>query len=181
MLRSLCFIIDVLVYEQNKKINEHLINTLEHNDIRTNILFTSSIHENRDTFYGKSKLDSTSYFQDICNLWNKDFVKLIFPNIFGPFAKPNHTSVVATFCNDVILNKKSIINNVDLELIYVDQAINSILNFKEKKDFSKCRVNLLDLHKRIQNLYEQYCQNESIILKDTLDVQLFTTLKSHII
>ena len=169
-----------LVYDENEKINKHLMNVLEEYNFKPNILFTSSIHENKDTFYGKSKRDSSRYLKNICDSWNKKFVKLVFPNIFGPYAKAYHTSVVSNFCNDIIENKKSIINNVDLELLYIDSVIDAILNFESKKIFKTQIVNLHELHNRIKSLYQQHQQNTKITLNDNLDRQLFITLKSYI-
>lgn len=169
-----------LIYEENKKINQHLINVLNFHSLKSNILFTSSIHENSDTFYGKSKRDSTLYFKDICKSWNKEFIKITFPNIFGPFAKPYHTSVVANFCSDIIQNKKSHINNVDLEIIYVKKAVNAILNFQSINVFETQKINLKELYNKINHIYKMHTIKNSITLEDTLDAELFITLKSYL-
>lgn len=169
-----------LVYYENKKINDHLIDVLNYHNLKSNILFTSSIHEERDSFYGKSKKDGSIYLKTICDNWDKKFVKMVFPNIFGPYAKPYHTSVVSNFCNDIISNKKSRINNVDIDFIYIDQVIKAILNFKSENNFKTIKINLTDLHRRIENLHKQYIFKSKIVLQDTLDVKLFNTLKSYI-
>lgn len=169
-----------LIYSENEKINKHLIEILNNHHLKSNILFTSSIHENADTFYAKSKKNSSVYLKNICKSWNTDFAKLIFPNIFGPFAKPYHTSVVANFCSDIINDKQSKINNVDLGLLYVDEAVKAILQFKSKSTFSTESINLVQLHQRIKNLYDSFSKNNTLVLNDSLDIKLFNTLKSYI-
>ncbi|WP_181374600.1 NAD-dependent epimerase/dehydratase family protein [Polaribacter aquimarinus] len=169
-----------LIYDENIKINQHLIDVLNNHNLKSNILFTSSIHENKDTFYGRSKRKSSSTLQYTCKDWGTKFVKIVFPNIFGPFAKPNHTSVVANFCSDIIYGKKSFINDVDLNLLYVDFAVEAILNFKSKEEFTTHKVNLLDLHKKLKNYYNLYKDEKPIVLNSKFDFQLFTTLKSYL-
>lgn len=169
-----------LIYDENIKNNEHLISTLNTHNLQTNILFTSSIHENKDTIYGKSKRESSRTFKRICDEWNANFVKIVFPNIFGPYAKPYHTSVVANFCKDIITNNKSYINNVDLDLLYIDSAVEAILNFKSKDKFLTQKVNLLNLHAKLKNYYIMYKEGKNIVLNSKLDFQLFTTLKSYL-
>ncbi|WP_299017186.1 NAD-dependent epimerase/dehydratase family protein [uncultured Polaribacter sp.] len=168
-----------LIVNENIKINTHLIETLKKFNLKSNMLFTSSIHEKKDTFYGESKRHSSDYLKNICEEWETEYVKLVFPNIFGPFAKPYHTSVVANFCNDIILEKKSIINNVDFELIYINKAINAILQFRNNVNFNTQKIHLLKLHEKIYNLYHQYISNKSLIIKSSFDFELLTTLKSY--
>jgi UDP-2-acetamido-2,6-beta-L-arabino-hexul-4-ose reductase len=169
-----------LVYKKNYKIDNHLIDTLNKYNLTSDILFTSSIHETKDTFYAKSKRDSTKFLKKVCDDWNREFIKLTFPNIFGPYAKPNHTSVVANFCNNIVLNKESFINDVNFEMIYIDQAIKSILEFKSKEKFETQKINLFDLYIKIQSLYDSYKKDRRVELKSNLDIQLFYTLKSYI-
>lgn len=169
-----------LIYEENEKINKHLVAVLNYHKIKSSILFTSSIHEINDTFYGKSKRDSSVFLKEVCAGWGTDFVKLVFPNIFGPFAKAYHTSVVSNFCNDIIDNRKSNINNVNLELLFIDEVIKAILNFKSKDKFKTQKVYLPELYNKIKVIHQQYVQNDIVVLKDKLDIQLFTTLKSYI-
>lgn len=172
---------EYLVYEENEKINKHLIAVLKEHNLKSNILFTSSIHEKNDSYYGKSKKDGSIYLKYICDSWKKEFVKIIFPNVFGPFAKAYKTSVVSNFCNDIITGKESTINNVDLELIYIDEVIKAILKFKNVENFQTNKINLKELHRKINLIYNMYKSGDEIILKSTFEMQLFITLKSYII
>jgi hypothetical protein len=87
---------------------------------------------------------------------------------------------VSNFCNDIIYDRISNINDVNLELLYVDEVIKAILNFKPKEKFKTQNVNLPELYKRIKNLHQLYIEKDKIVLNDDLDIQLFTTLKSYI-
>ena len=70
--------------------------------------------------------------------WSKKskgiFTGLIIPNVFGPFSKPNYNSVIATFCYN-LNNKKNVKVDIDnkLNLIYVDDLVNNILNIIDNK------------------------------------------------
>lgn len=52
------------------------------------------------------------------------------PNTFGKWQKPNHNSVIATFCNNTALGLPIIINdpNVSLELLHIDDLIDAFVN-----------------------------------------------------
>ena len=169
-----------LVYDKNKIINESLVNLMNEIGLTSNILFTSSIYEEGDSVYGRSKKEGGNYLEMICAEWNTSFEKIVFPNLFGPFAKPYHTSVVANFCMDIIMQKEGYVNNVELKLLYIQDAVNSILKFKSQSNFSSTSVYLPDLYKTIQRLNTAY-QSDSFDLKLTsrFESQLLSTLSSY--
>lgn len=100
-------------------------------------IYFSSIHYGVDSIYGLSKrynefLLETLGFQD-----KNYFLCLRIPSIFGPGLKPNYVSVVATFCNNLANNLESKIvdGNKSLQLLYVDDLMNTILyKIENRKD-----------------------------------------------
>ncbi|MBT8276148.1 MAG: NAD-dependent epimerase/dehydratase family protein [Bacteroidia bacterium] len=169
-----------LVFENNERINRDIISLLTKAGLNPNILFTSSIHEEGDSFYGRSKKAGSEYLRSVCDSWNKKFEKIVFPNLFGPLAKPYHTSVVANFCQDIITGKESYINDVEISLMYIQDAINSILQLKSKDTFDTTKVFLPDLHRTIKELHLAYHADPfHINIKSKFESQLLSTLTSY--
>lgn len=59
-----------------------------------------------------------------------------FPNLFGKWCKPNYNSVVATFCHNIANDLEITVNDVgaELELLYIDDLINEMLDILENKE-----------------------------------------------
>ena len=87
----------LIIYEKNIELTKKLIVALETTDSKAHLIYSSSIQENRNNFYGKSKKESRVLLSE----WRKknegQFTGLIIPNIFGPFGKPFYNSVISTF------------------------------------------------------------------------------------
>lgn len=86
--------------------------------------------------YGKSKLAGEElFFQYGANTGAKVCVYR-FPNLFGKWCKPNYNSAVATFCNAIAndLDYTVIDSSTELELLYIDDFINEMLDVLEGKE-----------------------------------------------
>lgn len=59
-----------------------------------------------------------------------------FPNLFGKWCRPNYNSAVATFCNAVANDLPYTVNDptVELELLYIDDLVQEMLNCLEGKE-----------------------------------------------
>jgi len=59
-----------------------------------------------------------------------------FPNLFGKWCRPNYNSAVATFCNNIANDLPIQVNdpNVELELLYIDDLVQEMLNCLEGKE-----------------------------------------------
>jgi UDP-2-acetamido-2,6-beta-L-arabino-hexul-4-ose reductase len=171
---------DKLVFEKNEQINRDIVKLLTKAGLKPNILFTSSIHEEGDSFYGRSKKAGAEYLESVCDSWNTKFEKIVFPNLFGPYAKPYHTSVVANFCQDIISEKESFINDVEIKLMHVQEAINAILKFSSKSEFETSTVFLPHLHQTIKKLHVAYHTDPfHMDIKSKFESQLLSTLTSY--
>ena len=59
-----------------------------------------------------------------------------FPNLFGKWCRPNYNSAVATFCNNIANDLPIQVNDasVELELLYIDDLVQEMLNCLEGKE-----------------------------------------------
>lgn len=59
-----------------------------------------------------------------------------FPNLFGKWCRPNYNSVVATFCHNIANDLPIRVNdcNTELELLYIDDLVQEMLDALEEKE-----------------------------------------------
>ena len=69
-----------------------------------------------------------------------------FPNLFGKWCRPNYNRAVATFCNAFANDLPYTVNDpsVELELLYIDDLVNEMLDALEGKEH-RCEFNGLDV------------------------------------
>ena len=69
-----------------------------------------------------------------------------FPNLFGKWCRPNYNSAVATFCNAVANDLPYTVNDpsVELELLYIDDLVDEMLDALEGKEH-RCEFNGLEV------------------------------------
>lgn len=86
------------VYKVNMRLVHQLTDAMEVENVAPCLLFSSSIQEGNGSEYGRCKQEG----RELLELWAKShktgFVGLVFPNLFGPGARPNSHSFIATFC-----------------------------------------------------------------------------------
>ena len=125
-----------LFIKNNIKLTEEICNIIKSNDFNIPLLFSSSIHSNLPTYYGKSKKKAEDLLIDLYKVTNNPVKIFKLPGVFGKWSKPFYNSVVSTFChsiaNDLEINIKD--PNKLIKLIYIDDLVNefilSIKNFK---------------------------------------------------
>ncbi|MDH5717010.1 MAG: NAD-dependent epimerase/dehydratase family protein [Spirochaetia bacterium] len=134
-------------YKTNYNLTEKIIENLIHNEKKP-FVFASSTQAELDNDYGKSK----KMAEDALIAYSKKNKSKVFiyrlTNLFGKWCKPNYNSVVATFCYNIANDLPIQINNKnqEIELLYIDDVINSFKNIltdkKELKDISKIFYNI---------------------------------------
>ncbi len=116
-----------------------LLETLERLGNKCPVMLSSSIQATLfgryDGEYGRSKKAGEELFFDYQERTGAKVYVYRFPNLFGKWCKPNYNSAVATFCYnsanglDIKVNDR----NTNLELLYVDDLVEEMLNLLEGK------------------------------------------------
>lgn len=88
-----------------------------------------------DGEYGRSKLAGENLFFDYAKETGAIVYVYRFPNLFGKWCRPNYNSAVATFCNNIANNLPIQVNDrsTQLELLYIDDLVDEMLNCLEDK------------------------------------------------
>ena len=86
--------------------------------------------------YGKSKLAAEELLLEYRKRYGTKVFIYRFPNLFGKWCRPNYNSAVATFCNNYANDLPITVNdpNVELELLYIDDLVQEMLDALEGKE-----------------------------------------------
>ena len=107
--------------------------------------------------YGRSKKAGEDLFLKYQDETGAKVLIYRFPNLFGKWCRPNYNSAVATFCNNSANDLPIQVNDplVELELLYIDDLVEEMLNALEGKEH-RCEFEGLDVIPSIEGRY-CYC------------------------
>ena len=118
-----------------------LLDTLKACGNRCPVMLSSSIQATLigrygQSDYGKSKLAGEELFFSYGQETGAKVLVYRFPNLFGKWCRPNYNSAVATFCNNIANDLPIQVNDpaVQLELLYIDDLIDEMLDALEGKE-----------------------------------------------
>jgi UDP-2-acetamido-2,6-beta-L-arabino-hexul-4-ose reductase len=118
-----------------------LLDTLRKYDNTCPVMLSSSIQATLigrygESDYGKSKLAGEELFFDYAKESGAKVLVYRFPNLFGKWCRPNYNSAVATFCNNIANDLPITVNDraIELELLYIDDLIEEMLDALENKE-----------------------------------------------
>ncbi len=94
------------------------------------IIFTSSIHTQKNNAYGVSKLNAEKELFEYSKKTNSRVYIFRLPHVMGKWCKPNYNSVIATFCHNIANNIPIEINpqNPKINIVYIDDLIREFYN-----------------------------------------------------
>ncbi|MBO5850897.1 MAG: NAD-dependent epimerase/dehydratase family protein [Clostridia bacterium] len=117
-----------------------LLNTLKKYNNTCPVMLSSSIQATligryANGEYGKSKKAGEGLFFDYAKETGAKVCVYRFPNLFGKWCRPNYNSAVATFCNNIACDLPITVNDrsVELELLYIDDLVQEMLNLLQGK------------------------------------------------
>ncbi|NMC37095.1 MAG: SDR family oxidoreductase [Bacteroidales bacterium] len=181
-----------IIYNTNIELTDKLIHALEHSGKKFHVLFSSSIQEERDNLYGKSKRDCRIRFEEWAKRTDSGFTGLIIPNVFGPFGRPFYNSVVSTFCYQLNQGEKPAIHvDASLQLIYVTELAEliykQIIDNTSGREIKNIRVPhtseilVSEILARLNYFSELYLVDHTFpVLNNRFEQNLFNTFRSYI-
>ena len=117
-----------------------LLDTLQKHKNTCPVMLSSSVQATLEgrfagSEYGKSKLAGEELFFEYAQKTGGQVFVYRFPNLFGKWCRPNYNSAVATFCNNIANDLPITVNDrsVELELVYIDDLIDEMLDLLEGK------------------------------------------------
>lgn len=180
------------VYDTNIKLGNQLVNAMIMEDVHPCVLFASSIQEFDESEYARCKRETREQLSNWAKQHNTGFAGLIFPNLFGPHARPNSHSFIATFCYKLTHGEQPEVlvdNNVSLKFIdnligemvaTMDQLVEEKFNrsVRFQPDFTMKVTKVLDILTHIKQTY--FDNGIEPEIKTDAELYLFSTFKSYI-
>ncbi len=133
----------------NRDFGERLLQTFKKHNNKCPVMLSSSIQATLigryDSDYGRSKKAGEDLFFEYGAQTGAKVMVYRFPNLFGKWCRPNYNSAVATFCHNTANDLPITVNdrNTVLELLYIDDLCNEMLDALENKEHH-CRFDGID-------------------------------------
>jgi len=178
-----------ILHDTNIELAEKLIRALDAAGNTPHVIFSSSTQEHRDNLYGRSKRIGRELLMDWARRRQAPFAGLIIPNVFGPFSRPFHNTVIATFSQQIVDNKEPVIEiDAELSLIYINdlvaliyRAIKERIRLDEWVVEPSFQAQVSKILARLLYFKKTYLQEGMIPdLSDPFDLCLYNTLRSFL-
>lgn len=178
-----------IIYDTNLDLIRKLVAALDEAGNKVHLLFSSSIQEERDNVFGRSKREGRQLLAEWAVRSGGKFTGMIIPNVFGPFGKPYYNSVIATFSHQLTHNEQPRIEvDAQLSLIYIDDLVKTILYIihnrvcdHEFKVTSTDEARVSEILSLLQSFKEQYFEKGILPdLTDPFERNLFNTFVCYI-
>ena len=113
----------------NHRLFGGILDLLKKNNNKCPVLYTSSIQADNGTKYGESKILAEKALKAYGEETGNRVIIYRLTNTFGKWATPNHHSVVATFCYNLVNNIPLTVSNPDIVMnfYYIDDVIDSFI------------------------------------------------------
>jgi len=175
------------IYNTNVCLAERLIESFKRTGFRGQVIFSSSIQEERNNIFGNSKKAARKLFANWANQSGASFHGVIIPNVFGPFGVPFYNSVVSTFCHQLCNNESpKIETDATLNLIYINDLVKNIVELFNTESKENVIIEYTDSLKVSEilglliTLKNKYFENGQIPdFNNQFEINLFNTFRSY--
>lgn len=180
-----------VIYSTNMHLVKKLITSLRKTESKAHIIFASSIQEERDNEYGRSKREGRLKLAKWAKSNGSGFTGLVIPNVFGPFGQPYYNSVISTFSHQLCRDEIPKIDvDAEMNLIYIGELVREIEkvladNLNKVVDYYLIPHNYsIDVTGILNKLsvFKSLYLKEGILppLSESFDLNLFNTFRSYI-
>jgi UDP-2-acetamido-2,6-beta-L-arabino-hexul-4-ose reductase len=178
---------EAAIYNTNVGLAEKLVESFKRTDFKGQVIFSSSIQEERNNTFGNSKKVVRELFTNWENFSEGKFQGLIIPNVFGAFGVPFYNSVISTFCHQLVNNENPIIQtDASLDLIYINDLIKRILDLFGTDTHACINVEHTNSYKVSEILdllikfKTKYLENSQIPnFSNSFEINLFNTFRTY--
>lgn len=170
----------------NISLAERLTEFLRKSGAKPHVVYTSSVHIERDTPYGRSKLQAGQILSNWAAAVRAPFLELVLPNIFGECGRPFYNSVVATFCRQLADGATPTVHaDGEVELMHAQEVAAEISNSIRHSvvGVRRCagqRITVVELLQRLTTIAGEYQASVVPSLRERFNLNLFNTFRSYL-
>ena len=175
------------IYDTNVSLAVKLVDSFNRTGFNGQVIFSSSIQEERNNTFGNSKKEARELFSNWAGNSHANFQGIIIPNVYGAFGMPFYNSVISTFCHQLVNGKTpQIETDATLNLIYINELINKIIDLFDSETNKKIIIEhtatykvseILKLLIRYKEKYFEIGQIPSFY--NQFEINLFNTFRSY--
>jgi UDP-2-acetamido-2,6-beta-L-arabino-hexul-4-ose reductase len=175
------------IYNTNIGLAERLVDSFKRTGFKGQIIFSSSIQEERNNTFGNSKKAARELFANWASQSNATFHGVIISNVFGAFGVPFFNSVVSTFCHQLVNNEiPKIETDATLNLIYINDLVKNIVELFNTESNDNIIIDHTDSYK-VSEILEllftfknKYFVNGQIPgFHNQFEINVFNTFRSY--
>lgn len=153
------------LYETNMGLVRKLVAAMDAEEATPHVLFASSVHETRNTAYGRAKREGRTLLAQRAEKRGTPFTAFIIPNVFGPGARVFYASFIANFAWQLNHGQEPTIQvDAPIRLIYVAHLMEIItkrIRAVAANDFSgnppiACIAIPCDFEKKVSEVLELF-------------------------
>ena len=178
---------EIAIYDTNVGLAVKLVDSFKRLGFRGQVIFSSSIQEERNNTFGNSKKAARELFANWSNQSGASFHGVIIPNVFGPFGMPFYNSVVSTFCHQLVNNESpKIETDATLNLIYINDLVKNIVelfNTESKENVIieyTDSLNVSEILGLLITFKNKYFENGQMPnFNNQFEINLFNTFRSY--
>ena len=177
---------DSEVADVNPWLAERLVGACETAGVTPHIVYTSSIHEQTESIYGRAKRGTGDILAAWAERTGAVFSRLVLPHVFGELGRPFHNSVVSTFAYQ-LANQATpeVHNDAGLELMHASAVGDAIMATIESRAALQRptghKITVRALLDTLQGFDTAYRASGFIpAMQGPLDTQLFNTYRSYL-
>jgi UDP-2-acetamido-2,6-beta-L-arabino-hexul-4-ose reductase len=175
------------IYDINVGLAVKLVDSFKRTGFRGQVIFSSSIQEERNNIFGNSKKVARELFANWASRSNATFHGVIIPNVFGAFGLPFYNSVISTFCHQLVNTESpKIETDATLNLIYINDLVKKIIGLFYSETNDNVTIGYTDTYKVSEilelliNFKNKYFENGQIpSFKNQFEINLFNTFRSY--
>ena len=175
------------IYDTNVDLSVKLIESFKRIVFKGQVIFSSSIQEERNNTFGNSKKVARELFANWAGQSNATFHGLIIPNVFGAFGVPFYNSVISTFCHQLVNAESSKIEtDATLNLIYINDFVKIIIDLFHTETNDNVTIRHTDTYKvseilelliKFKNKY--FVKGQIPSFDNHFELNLFNTFRSY--
>jgi len=177
---------DQELYRTNMLLTRTLLKACESSGSHPHLVFSSSIHADRDTAYGRSKRQCSALMAEWACQHDSRFTELVLPHVFGEGGRPFYNSVVSTFCHQLAHGDTCQVNGqTQVELVHAQIVCREILKVLVDRITGSYRlqgspISVGDLHDTLVHMASEYSAQIIPDVTDPFRLALFNTYRSYL-
>ncbi|MEM7432702.1 MAG: NAD-dependent epimerase/dehydratase family protein [Pseudomonadota bacterium] len=170
----------------NVSLAESLVSACERNHRTPHVVYSSTIHIEKDNAYGRSKREAGEILDDWAQRSGAKYSELVLPHIYGEGTRPHYNSVVATFSHQLANGEEPTIHSDgQLELLHAQEVSAEIYQQLREETTGQSHprgtlIRVSEVLEKLKGFSQSYAELVIPDLRDKFDLRLFNVYRFYL-